>query len=60
MEEHIRKSLMTERFKESVKIFSVSEKDKFLERVDQIRAKREELETDQDDQKAAVLQAIAL
>ena len=39
MEEHIRKSLMTERFKESVKIFSASEKDKFLERVDQIRAK---------------------
>jgi hypothetical protein len=60
MEEHIRKSLMTERFKESVKIFSASEKDKFLERVDQIRAKKDELETDQDDKKAAVLQAIAL
>lgn len=60
MEEHIRKSMMTEHYRETVKIFTSSEKDKFLERVDQIAQRREELETDQDEKKAAVLQAIAL
>lgn len=60
MEDHIRKSMLTEGYKVTVKIFTKPEKEKFLERLDQIRVRQEELETDQDDKKAAVLQALAL
>ncbi|MDO4621511.1 MAG: hypothetical protein Q4B22_01005 [Eubacteriales bacterium] len=59
-EEHIRKQLAAAGYRVAVKIFSTGTKKNFLERADQMAARKEELEMERDPLAVQVLQQITL
>nr|WP_051527107.1 hypothetical protein [[Eubacterium] cellulosolvens] len=58
IESHIRRSALKEGYKETVKIFD--NKNNFLERVDQLREKKEDFEMDRDAELESLLKVLAI